>query len=136
MKSIVIVAILVLFTIPFTGCVSTSTGGMEVSLRENESAQVRVDDGFFRQHVEIEAARSNRTEFGFLSASVLVRNKLDKDFSFQYKFVWFDGNGMEVLPAGRAWEQTIIHGGELVSLQATAPDSAVVKYTVRLRRIK
>ena len=136
MKNIVASATLGLLLITVTGCVSMSTGGMEVSFRENGSAQVRIDDGFFRQHVEIEEAKSNRTEFGFLSASVLVRNKLDKDFPIQYKFLWFDANGMEVLPAGRAWEQTIVHGGELISLQATAPDTAVVKYIVRLRRIK
>lgn len=118
------------------GCVSTSTGGMEVAFREGGTANVRIDDSFFRQHVDVEETASNRTEFGFLSASVLVRNRLNKDFAVQYKFIWFDENGMEVLAGGRAWEQTTIHGGELVSLQATAPDKAVVKYIVRLRRIK
>lgn len=136
MKYIIATVSLSALLLTGAGCVSMSTGGIEVSFRENGSAQVRIDDGFFRQHIEIEEAKSNRTEFGFLSASVLVRNKLDKDFPFQYKFVWFDGNGMEVLPAGRAWEQATVHGGELISLQATAPDKAVVKYIVRMRRIK
>lgn len=118
------------------GCLSTSTGGMEVAFREGGSANVRIDDGFFRQHLEVDETISNRTEFGFMTASVLVRNKLNKDFPIQYKFVWFDENGLEVLVGGRAWEQTTIHGGELISLQATAPDTSVVKYIVRMRRAK
>lgn len=136
MKTRVAIVAFGLLLTPLAGCVSTSTGGMEVALREGGTANVRIDDGSFRQHVDVEEAKSHRTEFGFLSASVQVRNKLNKDFAVQYKFVWFDENGMEVLPGGRAWEQTTIHGGELVSLQATAPDKAVVKYIVRLRRIK
>lgn len=123
--------------LPLAGCVSTSTGGLVVSLNEGGiSAETRIDDAFFRQHVDIVGCSAIRTDMGFLKASVLVRNRYGKDFPIQYKFTWFGGDGSEIQADGRPWEQKVMHGGEDVSLQAVAPDKSVVKFAVRLRRVK
>lgn len=118
------------------GCISMSTGGLEAAASEGGAPTVRIDDSFFAQHVTVEDVRSHRTEMGFLAASVYVRNRYAKDFPVQYKFTWFDANGMEVQPNGRPWEQTMVHGGEGVSLAATAPEVAVTRFVVRMRRMK
>ena len=119
------------------GCVSTATGGLEVSLKENDGPfRVRVDDGFFSQHIDVEESAVRRESTGFLNARVLVRNKLGRDFPVQYKFRWFDGDGMEVQPDGRPWEQKVLHGGEAASLSATAPEKSAVGFVVRLRRVR
>ena len=73
---------------------------------------------------------------GFLKASVLVRNRYGKDFPLQYKFTWFGGDGAEIQADVRPWEQKVMHGGEDISLQAVAPDKSIVKFAVRLRRVK
>ena len=118
------------------GCVSTSTGGLVVSLKEGGiNAETRIDDPFFRQHVDIVECRAIRTDMGFLKATVVVRNGYGKDFPFQYKFTWFGGDGVEIQADGRPWEQKVMHGGEDISLQAVAPDKSIVKFVVRLRRV-
>lgn len=119
------------------GCASTATGGLEVALKEGGGERsVRIDDSFFRQHVDIEEAIVRRTASGFLEARVRVRNRLGKDFPIQYKFEWFDGDGMEIQPGRRPWEQTILHGGDADSLAATAPERDAVKFVTRLRRVR
>lgn len=120
-----------------TGCVSTSTGGLVVSLKEGgTSAETRVDDMFFRQHIDIVECGAIRTDMGFLKASVLVRNRYGKDFPLQYKFSWFGSDGAEIQAEGRPWEQKVMHGGEDISLQAVAPEKSAVKFAARLRRVK
>ena len=122
--------------VSLTGCTGARTNGMEVSQTEGMTAFVQMDDGSFCRNVEIVESNLCRTELGFLKASARVRNSRSHDFPVQYKFTWFDGNGMEVLPGGRPWEQTTIHGHETASLSATAPEKLVVKYILRLRRVK
>ena len=121
----------------FAGCASTATGGLEVALKEGGGQpSVRIDDSFFRQHVDVEEAIARRTASGFLEARVRVRNRLGKDFPVQYKFEWFAEDGMEIQPDCRPWEQTVLHGGEAVSLAATAPERDAVRFVTRLRRVR
>ncbi len=118
-----------------TGCVSMSTGGWEVVASEGGTPTVRVDDTIFAQHVAVEDVHSHRTAEGYLAVLVQVRNKYSEDFPIQYKFTWFDANGMEVQPNGRPWEQVTLHGGESVPLSATGPEPTVVRFTMRARRM-
>jgi len=131
-----IIGMSLLASLAMIGCVSTSTGGLEVGTSEGGAATVRIDDSFFAQHIALEDVKSCRTDRGFLSASVRFRNKYDKDLSVLYKFTWFDANGMEVQPDGRPWEYKILHGGECGTFAATAPESNVMRFVVRVRRMK
>jgi len=119
------------------GCASTaSTGGFEVSVHEENSAMntVRIDDRYFAKRFSVEAAHIRREPSGFASAQVRVRNMRDKDIPIQYKFFFFDRDDMEIQPGARSWEQTTVHGGEVVSLSSVAPIKSAVKFVVRVRR--
>lgn len=119
------------------GCASTaSTGGFEVSVHEGNSAinVVRIDDCYFAKRFSIEAADTRREASGFVSAQVRLRNMRDEDIPIQYKFFFFDRDGMEIQPGARSWEQTTVHGGEVVSLTSVAPIKSAVKFVVRVRR--
>ena len=66
-----------------------------------------------------------------MRAQALLRSK-DKDtLTFQYKFEWFDANGME-LGAG-AWKPLIIYGRETKTLQSAAPDPRAKEFKLKLR---
>lgn len=135
MKKLAAFAVLVL--ILGAGCVSNSTGGLEVALIEGSGQPtIRVDDWQFNRLIDVEDTLVNRVSTGFLEANLRVRNRTGKDFPLQYKFYWFDANGMEIQPGGRPWEQINVHGGEAVTLSATSPEKNAVKYVVRLRRIR
>ena len=117
------------------GCVSTSTGGFEVSVGEGDpAATLKIDDLSFAERFSVETAGVRREPSGFISAQVRLRNRQGQDASIQYKFAFFSGDGMEIQPDARPWEQTTIHGGETVSLSAVAPDKSAVRFVVRIRR--
>lgn len=137
MKTIICFLAISVISALVTGCVSTSTGGLEVSLKEDsEKSTIRIDDSFFKQHIDVEDVLVRRAATGFLEARVRVRNKLGKDFSLQYKYEWFDSDGMEVQPGSRPWQQIVAHGGEAVTLSATAPEKSASSFITRLRRVR
>ena len=119
------------------GCASVSTGGFEVSVREGDAAvpSLRIDDRTFARRFSVETAGVRREPSGFASAQIQVRNVRREDIPIQYKFTFFDSDGMEIQPGARAWEQTTIHGGESVPLSAVAPDKSVVRFVVRVRNV-
>lgn len=121
-----------------TGCASVSTtGGFEVFLSENDSGSfnVRIDDKQLAHDLIVERAIAHRGISDFLSAQVVIRNVCKGDYSVQYKFMFFDVNGLEIRPGDRGWEQKVLHSGEAVSLAAVAPDKAVASFIVRVRRV-
>ena len=134
MKKLAAFAVLVL--IFGAGCVSNSTGGLEVALAEGGGqATIRIDDKKINKLISVENTIVRRRENGFLEANVQVRNCSKNVLSIQYKFKWFDADGMEVQPGGRPWElKTDVHGGEQVTLSATAPEKSGVKFLLRLRQ--
>lgn len=132
MKRILKIAAIAL--IPLAGCVS-APDGMEIARGECEAVpRVQTEDRFFRKWVTVEDASALRHNGGFLAAAARVRNGSPEDVYLQYKFRWFDASGVEVQPDGRAWEQTVIHAGDVATLSATAPDMSVVRFTLRIRR--
>ena len=118
------------------GCVTTSTGGFEVSVYEGQpdAAAVRADDQFFSKCFSVDTVGVRREPSGVASLQVQLRNRLREDVPIQYKFTFFDKDGMEVQPGVRAWEQKTIHGGESASLSSVAPEKSVVRFLVRVRR--
>ena len=127
----------VLVLVLMTGCVTNSTGGIEVSLKEGGGqASIRIDDSSFKRHVDVEETLLRRATTGYIEARVRVRNREKRDFVMQYKFMWFDSDGMEIQPGSRPWGQTTLHGGEAVTLSATAPEKSGTGFVVRLRRIQ
>ncbi|MBQ7177457.1 MAG: YcfL family protein [Victivallales bacterium] len=127
----------VLILVVMLGCASDSTSGLELTLKEGGSQPIiRIVDSSFKRHIDVEEAIMRRGKTGFLEASVCVRNRKKKDYPIQYKFFWFDADGMEIQPGARPWEQTTLHGGEAVTLSATAPEKGGSKFIIRLRRIQ
>lgn len=137
MKSIVAV---VGIAIVAAGCAGpgtgSRTGGMELSQSIGSDATVCVDDRFFSRNVEVVESAILRAEAGFPVAQARIRSNRSRDFALQYKFTWFDSDGFEVQQGSRPWEQVVIHGGETVSLSASAPDVSVVKFILRFRGVQ
>ena len=118
-----------------TGCETLSTSGLEVAVGEGGVGVIRVDDRAFSQNIVVEKGMVRREASGFAKAQVFVRNTRRDDLAIQYKFRFFDADGMEVQPGVRAWEQTILHGDDSAALSAVAPRKDVVSFSVRIRRI-
>ena len=128
-----VVITMVLFAV---GCETTRTGGFEIAFCENAQVAdaVTVDDRRFAADFSIGAVAVRREDSGFIRVQTGIRNRTRKDVPVQYKFVFFDSDGMEVQAGARGWEQTILHGGEQVRLEAVAPDKTAERGVVRVRR--
>ena len=130
------VLILLLGVAIASGCASVSTGGFQISACEGakEMGDVRIEDCQFARKFSVEAAAVRREPSGFARAQFFIKSLRRQDIPIQYKFKFFDSDGLEVQPNVRAWEQLIIHGGESITLSAVAPDKSVVKFVVYIRR--
>ena len=118
------------------GCASVPTEGFEVAVCEGvATASVRIDDRHFAQRFCVESALVRREASGFAVVQIQMRNTRRDDVPIQYKFTFFDADGMEIQPGVRAWEQSTLHGGESVSLASVAPEKTAVRFVLRVRRV-
>lgn len=120
-----------------SGCASVSTGGFHVSACEGakEMGDVKIEDYQFARRFSVEAAAVRREPSGFAQGQFSIRSMRSHDIPIQYKFKFFDSDGMEVQPNVRSWEQIIVHGGESITLSAIAPEQSVVKFAVYIRSV-
>ena len=58
----------------------------------------------------------------------------DKDtLSFQYRFDWYDANGIEINSGTGSWKPLIITGKETKTVQGVAPDPRAREFKLKLR---
>ena len=147
LKSMIIAAGVVAF-VPLAGCKVTricdSAGGMEVSQTEGGRADIRADDSCFADWLSVEPPALSRSGSGILVAGVPIRNvhqDLDDygredDFTMQYRFVWFDANGLDLSGDASHWESSTIHGDDREQFTSTAPNAAAVRFVMRMRHAR
>lgn len=110
-----------------TGAMLQAGGGMETMLL--------VDNPKLARHLQVIAHHANRRDDGFIVAQMELSNNDSRDYVCQYRFSWFDDNAMELYPGSRPWEQKILHGGEVVRLQAVSPYPGATRFKVQIRNI-
>lgn len=124
--------------------VCNSDGGMEISQTEGGMPSIRSIDVCFKNGLSVESTQLSRNRLGFLAASVILRNhhgdpedyNREDDFSFEYKFSWFDKSGMEIMPDSCSWVRKDIGGGATDSLSMTAPIKEATSMILRLRHAR
>jgi len=120
------------------GCSSTSGIRGSEAVSESPSGQtvrskyVIIDNQKLARGIQIVDLKS---EFigDMLKSDVTIVNKYGKNLSIQYKFTWFDENGMEVEPGSTYWKPIILYGNESKSLQGTAPAPPAVEYKIHIK---
>lgn len=72
---------------------------------------------------------------GLLRIQVNALNKTSKGRSYQYRFDWFDTNGMIVGDGGPAssWQTGYINAGEVTRITGIAPSPDIVDWTVTIK---
>lgn len=132
--SLIICALGVLFF--WTGCQSPKTAGMsaKISMNGQESKIIQASSGV-SDKIAILSAPSGYTADHFLIAQVELQSIVDRDFSFQYRFNWYDANGMEIYPGKALWMSHVIHGKETINLQSVSPYSTAASFKISIRPI-
>jgi uncharacterized protein YcfL len=68
-----------------------------------------------------------------MRAQATLRSR-DKDtLSFQYRFDWFDANGIEINSGSGSWKPLILTGKETKTVQGVAPDPRAKEFKLKLR---
>jgi len=67
-----------------------------------------------------------------LTVSVPTRNLSNERYVLDYRFVWYDNDGMELRPA-MGWREVVIEPRDQKRIAANAIDSRAVEWKVQLR---
>ena|SRR6266568_2535762 len=68
-----------------------------------------------------------------MRAQVTLKSKDRDTVPIQYRFEWYDANGMEIGAGTSAWKPFLIYGRESRSLQGVAPDPRAREYKLKIR---
>ena len=68
-----------------------------------------------------------------LLAQVTMHSKAGDTINLQYKFEWFDLNGLALNAASATWKPLLIYGKESKTIQGLAPDPRGREYKLLLR---
>jgi len=68
-----------------------------------------------------------------LKAQVTVVSKYSRTLNVQYKFSWFNEQGIEINPDGGPWTPLILYGNETKSLQGVAPNPSAKEFKIQIR---
>jgi uncharacterized protein YcfL len=69
-----------------------------------------------------------------LQAQVSLVSKYSKTLKFQYKFLWFNAQGMEINPDGLPWTPLIVYGNESKTVQSVAPNPSAREFKISIRK--
>lgn len=68
-----------------------------------------------------------------MMAQVTLKSKEKDTLNLQYKFEWYDLNGIALNTASASWKPLLLYGQESKSIQGVAPDPRGREYKLLLR---
>jgi uncharacterized protein YcfL len=71
-----------------------------------------------------------------LKAQVSIVSKYSRTLEFQYKFLWFDAQGVEINPGSLPWTPLTLNGNESKTVQAVAPNPSAREFKINIRALK
>ncbi|GAB3515804.1 YcfL family protein [Photobacterium alginatilyticum] len=116
------------FALALSACSSTTSG---ISI-ESSNQNVVIGNSSLAGQIEIEKAIVAETN-GLMKAGVPVTSKVDSDMKLQYRFYWYDAQGLEVYGSDSPWRQFVLHGRDSVTLQAVARKPEAKQYRIYIR---
>ena len=91
-----------------------------------------VRDGGLGDKAAILQVRQAQTPSGLLRIEADLQNLTRRTRRIDYRFEWFDLDGMRVRSAQPGWLNTRIGAGEVVTVSAVAPTGRAVDYELKL----
>ncbi|WP_298444386.1 DUF1425 domain-containing protein [uncultured Ferrimonas sp.] len=112
------------------GCATNSAG---IAVR-SDSSDLRVDSSSVAKAVNISQVRQ-RSVAGVLQGSALISSTVSSDRYWQYKFTFFDLQGLPVELDSSHWQPLNLHGGEQRAVQAAAANASAASFELSLRPV-
>jgi uncharacterized protein YcfL len=119
------------------GCAKPSTSGMTVGVDVDEyggqQEMRQVDDKKVAKNLVVGDVVVGETKNGLMKVNVRLSSKLNKTYTAQTKFAWFDESGMEIDPEGDSWRPLTLQGKETKTIQGVAPNASATSFRLRVR---
>lgn len=117
------------------GCASNPFAPLTV---EKIGSEYQVENHLLvlRNHIRLEERSVDRNENNIVIAQLRGRNLSNRDFHYEYRFIWMDDRGMVIKARTSDWRQGRVVAKQDLFLQATAPSPDVEDFLceVRFRR--
>ncbi|MBR7103613.1 MAG: YcfL family protein [Lentisphaeria bacterium] len=133
----------------FCGCQNTvnTVENAEKNMTPNTIKETRfVTDGFLRDRLALKNVTTARNAGGFLRVQLEVVNMRtgvfaqawsgmtgENPYQIQYKFDWFDQDGMQVQTVLSNWRNATVIPGETLYLQGVAPSVKCADFKISLK---
>ena len=119
------------------GCARTSgIAGSATVVKGSEGyiqeSRVMVDNDSLARAIKITDLKSTFAG-DLLKANVMLHSKRTDTLALQYKFRWYNAQGIEVEPESSPWQPIVIYGREDKSVQAVAPNPSVKEFKIEIR---
>lgn len=132
MKKFIGISCLCGIAIAFSAC--SSTAGVEG--RQSEYAeQLRVNNPWLKPYLEIASLKQVMVD-GVMKANVTLFSDNSDSMKLQYKFSWYDENGMIIERDGEPWKSLNIYGKETKDIVGIAPNIYAKEFKVVIRERK
>ncbi|MGL4830068.1 MAG: YcfL family protein [Vibrio sp.] len=112
------------------GC-STNTAGLRV---DGASQQVLFNDSALSKSLSIEDIATTTVD-GHTRGVVRLQSNQKSDLNVQYRFYWYDNDGLEVNTKLSPWKTIILRGMETVSLTEVSVNPNGKQFRVQIREI-
>ncbi|MBD1576805.1 MULTISPECIES: YcfL family protein [Vibrio] len=115
--------------IALAGCSSNNTSGLRI---DSSSQQVLYGDSELDSRLSIKDI-STKNLNGNTRGVVQVESKYKGDQQLQYRFYWYDEDGIEVNAKQGAWRQFILRGSESISLSEVSVNPNAKEFRIQIR---
>jgi len=135
MKQYMTMATMMLGAAFLTGCATKPFQPLTVEKIGSEY-QVTSQSLMLNNHIKLTERSVDRNVNDIMIAQLRGQNVSNRDFHFEYRFIWLDPRGMVVQGRTSDWRQDRAATKHAMFLQATAPSSEAVDFLceVRFRR--
>ncbi|MBY5991261.1 YcfL family protein [Ferrimonas balearica] len=120
---------ILVLTMLLTGCSSITAG---VAAR-SDRPELRIDSSSVAREVTIERVQK-RYVGDRLQASAVLASRVSTDRYLQYKFTFYDIDGIPLEPETMSWRPINLHGGEQRPVTAVAPLPTATEFEIYVRR--
>lgn len=131
-KSILPFCILVcVFLLTSCSTINTVERATPVGTKQMIADKRIITDSTLNKKVRIISLNESTTTGGFLQVQVEVLNQKNSMQSFNYRFEWFDMNGMLLNTPTSVWIPRQIEGQETLTITAVAPTTTAKDFRVK-----
>ncbi|KXF81950.1 YcfL family protein [Enterovibrio coralii] len=114
------------------GCATNSSTGISI---DSSNQNVVLGNSTLGEALEFGNAQTSIVNERLL-AQVKVTNTSSEVQNLQYRFNWYDAQGLEVDNGNSPWKPFIVYAGDSVTLQGVALSSNATNFRVSLRNVQ